>query len=112
MVSRSLTRLAALAVGLALSFTASAGVVSADPDLDPIINTTCNYSQVVAAISAENPVAAAQLSASPTARFLLRNFLASPPDERQQILQELLSYPGAQQYVAPVVQVANACNNF
>jgi hemophore-related protein len=42
----------------------------------------------------------------------LRSFLASPPEERQQIVQELQSYPGAQQYVGPVLQVANTCNNF
>jgi hemophore-related protein len=101
-----------MAVGLASSLTASAGFASADPDLGPVINTTCNFSQVVAAISAQNPVTAAELSASPTARCLLRSFLGSPPDERQQIVLELLSYPGSQQYVATVLQVASTCNNF
>jgi hypothetical protein len=43
---------------------------------------------------------------------LLRSFLVSPPDERQPIVQELLSYPGAQPYVAPVLQVADTYNNF
>ena len=112
MAKLSLTGLVAAVGGLALSLTAGAVTASADPDLGPVINTTCNYSQVVAALNAQDPAAAAQLSASPTARSLLRSFLASPPDERQQIVQELQSYPGAQQYVGPVLQVANTCNNY
>jgi hemophore-related protein len=94
MAKLSLTGLVAAVSGLALSLTAGAVTASADPDLGPVINTTCNYSQVVAALNAQDPAAAAQLSASPTARSLLRSFLASPPDERQQIVQELQSYPG------------------
>jgi len=96
---------------LALSVTGGAPA-SADPDLGPLINTTCSYAQVIAAVNAQNPAAAAQLSASPTARSVLRSFLDSPPDQRQQIVQELQSYPGAQQYVGPVLLIANTCNNF
>ena len=40
------------------------------------------------------------------------SFLDSPPDQRQQIVQELQSYAGAQQYVGPVLLIANTCNNF
>jgi hemophore-related protein len=101
------------AVGcLALSVSGGAGVVSADPDLGPVINTTCTYSQVISALNVQSPVAAAQVSASPAARTALRGFLASPPDERQQILQELQSRPESQQYVGLVLQVANTCNNY
>ena len=87
-------------------------VASADPDLGPLINTTCSYAQVVGAVHAQNPAAAAQLAASPSARAVLRSFLDSPPDERLQIIQELQGYPGAQQYVGPVLLIANTCNNF
>jgi hemophore-related protein len=107
-----LTGLVAAVCGLALSLTAGAVTASADPDLGPVINTTCNYSQVVAALNAQDPAVAAQLSASPTARSSLRSFLASPPEERQQIIEELQGYPAAQQYVGRVPQVANTCNNF
>jgi hemophore-related protein len=112
MAKLRLTGLVTVVGGLALSLTAGAVTACADPDLGPVINTTCNYSQVVAALNAQNPAAAAELSASPTARASLRSFLASPPDERLQIVQELQSYPGAQQYIGPVLQVANTCNNF
>jgi hemophore-related protein len=112
----SLTRLVAAVGGLALSLTVGADVAFADPDLGPVINTTCNYSQVVSALNTQSPVAAAQLSASPTAQAVLRGFLASSPDERQQIAQELQSRPESQQYVQQYVglllQVANTCNNY
>ena len=116
MVTLSLTRLGAAVCGLALSLTAGAGVAFADPDLGPVINTTCSYSQVMSALNAQSPAAAAQLSASPTAQAALRGFLASSPDERQQIIQELQSRPESQryvqQYIGLVLQVANTCNNY
>jgi hemophore-related protein len=112
MAKLSLIGLTGAVGGLALSLTAGAVVASADPDLGPVINTTCSYSQVMAAINAQDPAAAAQLSASPTGRSMLRSFLASPPDERRQITQELQDRPGAQRYFGLVLQVANTCNNF
>jgi hemophore-related protein len=116
MSTLSLARLIAAVGALALSLTSGAGVASADPDLSPVINTTCNYSQVVSALNAQSPPAAAALSASPTAQAMLRGFLASSPDQRQQIVEELESKPQSQpyfqQYVGAVLQVANSCNNF
>jgi hypothetical protein len=66
MVRLFLTGVSAAVAGLTLSMTVDVGVASADPDLGPVINTTCNYSQVVSALNAQNPAAAAGLSASPT----------------------------------------------
>ena len=116
MVTLFLTRLAAAVGGLTLSLTIGAGVASADPDLGPVINTTCSYSQVVSALSAQNPAAASGLSASPSTQAVLRGFLASTPDQREQIVQELRARPGSQQYfqeyTGAVLQVANTCNNY
>lgn len=116
MVRPLLTGMAAAVGGLTLSLTIEAGVASADPDLGPVINTTCNYSQVVSALNAQNPAAAAGLAASPTTQAALRGFLASTPDEREQILQELRSKPGSEQYIqqyaGAVLQVANTCNHY
>lgn len=116
MVARSLTRVVAAVGALALPLVAGAGGASADPDLSPIIHTTCNYSQVMSALNTKSPLAAAQLSASPTAQAELRGFLASSPDQRQQIADELESRPQTQpfvqQYVGLVLQVANTCNNY
>jgi hypothetical protein len=71
MIKLSLTRLAVAVGGLALSLTVGAGVASADPDLGPIVNTTCSYPQVMAALNAQDPAAAAQFNASPMAQSAL-----------------------------------------
>jgi len=112
MATLSLTRLAVAVGGLALSLTAGAGVASADPDLGPAINTTCNYSQLTAALNAQDPAAAAQFNASPVAQGLLRQFLASPPSRRQAMAQQMESSPGAQQYFGLIQQVFSTCNNY
>jgi hemophore-related protein len=112
MMMLSLTRLTAALGGLALSCAAAAGVASADPDLSPIVNTTCNYAQLQAALNAQSPAAAAQLNASPMAQGWLRSFLASPPAKRQQMAQQAAAIPEAQQYVGVAVQAANTCNNY
>jgi hemophore-related protein len=110
MATLSLTRLAVAVGGLALSLTA--GVASADPDLGPVVNTTCNYSQVTAALNAQDPAAAAQLNGSLVAQAYLRQFLASPPGQRQQMLPGVPGTPWTEQYVGTLVQVANTCNNY
>ena len=112
MIKMSLTRLAVAVGGLALSLTVGAGVASADPDLGPIINTTCNYSQVMAALNAQDPAAAAQFNSSPVAQSYLQQFLTSPPSQRLEMAQQLASSPGAQQYFGLIQQVAATCNNY
>ncbi|MEO6793594.1 MAG: hemophore-related protein [Mycobacterium sp.] len=112
MASLSLTRLAVAAGSLALSLSAGAGLASADPDLSPIINTTCNYSQVSAALNAENPGAAADFNASPLAQTWLRSFLSSPPEKRQRIANQIQAMPEAQQYVGTITSIAGSCNNY
>jgi len=112
MATLSLTRIAVAAGSLALSLSAGAGLASADPDLGPIINTTCNYSQVSAALNAENPAAAAEFNASPVAQTWLRSFLSSPPDKRQRIANQIQAMPEAQEYMGTITQVAGSCNNY
>lgn len=112
MVALPLPRLAAAVSGLALSLIAGAGVASADPDLGPAINTTCNYSQVVSALNAQSPAAAAKFNSSPMAQGWLRSFLASPPDKRQQMAQQAETMPGASQYFGLISQVTTTCNNY
>jgi hemophore-related protein len=108
----SLTRLAVAVGGLALSLTVGAGTASADPDLGPIVNTNCNYAQVMAALNAQDPAAAAQLNSSPMAQSALQQFLASPPSQRMQMAQRMQSSPRAQQYFGLVESVAATCNNY
>ena len=116
MIKRPLTRLAVAVGGLALSLSVGAGTASADPDLGPIVNTTCNYSQVMAALNAQDPAAAAQINSSSGAQSGLQRFLAAPPSERLEMVQQVESSPRAQQYfgkyVGLVQQVAATCNNY
>jgi hemophore-related protein len=111
MVTRPWTRLAAGVSGLALSLLAGAGIASADP-LDPAINTTCSYPQVVAALNAQSPAAAARFNQSAMAQGWLRSFLASPPPQRAQMAQQAEGMPAAAQYVGLIGQIATSCNNF
>ena len=112
MVTRSLTGLAAAIGGLALSLVAGAGIASAGPDMGPAINTTCSYPQVVSALSAQSPAAAAKFNGSPMAQGWLRSFLAAPPDQRAGMAQQAQTYPGAGQYIGLINQIAVSCNNF
>jgi hemophore-related protein len=103
-----------LAVGmgaLALSLTAGAGVAFADP-LDQIVNSTCTYPQVVSALNAENPDAAAQFNSSPVAQGYLSRFIAAPPAQRRQMAAQVQGIPQAQQYFGLIEQVAGSCNNY
>ncbi|OSC40074.1 hemophore-related protein [Mycobacterium decipiens] len=107
----SLTALSAGVGAVALSLTVGAGVASASP-LDAVINTTCNYGQVIAALNAQDPGAAAQFNSSPMAQTYLRNFLAAPPPQRAQMAAQLQIVPGAAQYMGLVESVAGSCSNY
>lgn len=107
----SLTALSAGVGAVAMSLTVGAVVASADP-VDAVINTTCNYGQVVAALNATDPGAAAQFNASPVAQSYLRNFLAAPPPQRAAMAAQLQAVPGAAQYIGLVESVAGSCNNY
>ncbi len=113
MVRLSLTKLAAGVggMGVALALTAGAGIASADP-IDDAVNTTCNYGQVMAALQAVNPGAAAQVNASGSAKAQLRTFLNSGPDQRRSMLNMAVAYPQFQQYVNDLAAVAGSCNNY
>jgi hemophore-related protein len=111
MVTRSFTKLAAAVGGLGLSLFAGAAIASADP-LDMAINTTCSYPQVVAALNAQSPAAAARFNQSPMAQSWLRSFLASPPPQRAQMAQQAEGMAGAAQYIGLIGQIATTCSNF
>jgi hemophore-related protein len=103
----------AIAVGcLAFSLAAGAGVASADPDLGPIVNTTCSYPQVMSALNAQDPATAAQFSAAPETVSFLRQFLASQPNQRMRMARMIQSSPMVQQNFGLIEQVFNTCNNY
>jgi hemophore-related protein len=114
MVTRSMSKLAATAGGLALAALASAGIASADGLSQQAINTTCNYDQVHSALRAQNPGFADQLDSFPTAQNFLRTYLASGPDARRAQAQDAqVKHPIQAGTFIPVInQVAATCNNY
>lgn len=112
MVIQSLSRLAATAGGLALSLTAGVGVASAEPDLGPAIYSTCTYSQVVAALNAQFPDAAAQFNASPEAQAWLYELADSPPSRRREMLLDMANTPEAAPFHGIVMPLAKTCHNY
>jgi hemophore-related protein len=95
---------------LVLSLTTGVGVASAGPDYGPIINTTCNYSQVVAALQATAPDVASALTADPRAQAGLRQFLALSPDQRRRFTSA--SGGTSPDIPQPLLDVMQTCNNY
>jgi len=108
MMTLSLGKLAAAVGGLAVALSAATGVASADP----IIDTTCDYGQVMRALNATDPATAAQLNQSPAAQGYLRQFLAAPPPKREQMAQQIRAMPQAAQFMGTIEAVAGVCNNY
>jgi hemophore-related protein len=110
MMSR--TRVIVAVAGLALSLGVGTGIASAEPDVTAVVNTTCTYPQVIGALNAQSPGVAAELTSNPVAVAWVQNFLASPRDQRRQLIQQVQSIPAAQPYTGLVQQVVNTCKNF
>lgn len=92
--------------------TALRGVASAQPDLGAIINTTCTYDQVIAALDDQHPDLAVQFAQQRGGQQAVRSFLASSPQQRQATVAFLQGNPTAQAYFVPILDVANSCNNY
>lgn len=103
-------KLAAATGGLALGLIASSAVAAAAPD--PILNTTCAYPQVIGALTAQSPDAAAQFTSNGLATGWLQSFLVAPPVRRQQLYTQAQALPVFQQNIGLINSVANTCNNF
>lgn len=112
MITLSLKRLAAAAGGLALTVTAPVAVASADPDLEPMVNSTCTYNQWVAALHAQNPGAGAAFDSQPATQAFVSQFLSSPPTQRRSMAQMVMNMPGADQNLPVIQQAFSACNNY
>lgn len=112
MMKSSMTRLAGAGVGLALSVTAGAGIAFAQPDIGPMVNTTCTYDQAMAAVHSENPTAARYLDQSPPNQQFLRVFFASSPDERTSLLNQIKNNPGINQALPIFQQMMTSCVNY
>ena len=112
MIKLSLTTLTAAVGGLALSLAAGAGVASAQPNFESMVNTTCTYDQAMAAVHAENPMAAQYLDASPPNLEFLRVFLASSPDQRTNLINQVKNNPGAAEAFPIIQQMFASCHKY
>ncbi len=106
------TKRAVVLGGLTLALTAGAGVASADPVYGPMTDTTCTYEQAMAAVHAENPMAAKYLDQSPPNQQFIRVFVASTPDQRVDLLNQIKNNPGANQALPVFRQMLTTCNNY
>ena len=98
--------------GLALSLGTGAGIASAQPNVSAIVNSTCTYPQVMAALNAQSPETANDLNANPIATGWLQGLVAAPPDQRAQMVQQVQGIPALQPYLPVIFQVARTCNNY
>ncbi|MCP9275910.1 hemophore-related protein [Mycolicibacterium arenosum] len=57
----------------------------------PLIETTCSYEQLDAALRIEAPQVADRLAQNPTAQQRVRDFLALPVDQRRDRVQDVLA---------------------
>lgn len=96
-------------VGSALWLVTATGAASANPDP---VNSTCTYDQAVSALNAREPAVAEAFNASPAAQSFLNLFIAAPPDQRQQMLQQVQGIPDAESYVGAIFRVAGICNQY
>lgn len=111
MIKLSRAKLAIAVGGLAVAIPASVGVAAAAP-FDAVVNTTCTYEQIIAALNAQRPDLAQEFDASPFAQGALRSFLASPPAQRQQTVAQLQASPAAAEYFEPITLIAGSCHNY
>ena len=96
----------------ALSLFASSGIASAQPDVESIVNSTCTYPQVIAAIKARSPEVASQITTNPLANSWLQQLVAAPPDQRRKMVAQVQGMPEIQGYTGLISQVAGSCNNY
>ncbi|SEH92062.1 hemophore-related protein, Rv0203/Rv1174c family [Mycolicibacterium rutilum] len=109
---RTATKLVVASGGLALLLGAGAGVASAQPVDDVIVNSTCTYPQAIAALEAQDPKLAQQLQAEPAATGWLKSLIAASPDQRRVMVAQARAFPGVQPFIPVITAVANTCQNF
>ena len=93
--------------GAGIAGTAAAtGTAGAQPDIDAVVNSTCTYPQVTAALNDQAPDAAAD----PQVTGWLQQLIASPPDQRRGMVAQVEGQ--LQPYAGLITQIAHTCNNY
>jgi hemophore-related protein len=112
MVKQISATLASAAGALALALTAGSGVASADPDLTPLVETTCTYSQAEAALNNLSQEAADEFYAHPAAQSWLQAFLGASTDQRWQMVGTAQNIPALQSYTQLGLSMAGTCKKY
>ena len=119
----TLTR-TALTVGALTALAAALlapGVAAADPDADagPLLDTTCSFAQIDAAVHDVAPEFAGRLDADPDRKARLQAFFDRTPDERRAIVDRFLQNhpniaddPRSDEFAAKAREVADTCHNY
>ena len=109
---RVITKLTVCVGGMLLAAGAGAGIASAEPDVEAIVNSPCTYPQVIAALNAQDPAVAAELTSSPLATGWLQQLVASPPDGRRAMIAQVQGYPQLQSYAGTINATAATCGQY
>lgn len=98
--------------GVAAALLGTAGMASAAPDTEAIVNTTCTYPQIIAAVNAQDPAVGQQITSDRQAVGVLQGFVAASPQQRRGLIAQAQMFPQLTQYTGLINNVAGTCNNF
>jgi hemophore-related protein len=107
----------------AVSLSATASALPLD---GPLIQTTCSYEQLAAALQVQAPQASSRLAEHPDAQAKLRSLIALPVDQRKERvngfldrnpdvrakIEEKRNTPEGQQKVATLARIADTCHDY
>lgn len=109
---RIATKAVIASCGAAAALMAGGGIASAAPDTEALVNSTCTYPQIMAAVNAQDPAAAAQINANPMAQGYLQSFVAAGPEQRRGFIAQAQAVPQLAAYYPLINNVASTCNNY
>lgn len=121
-MARAILGVLGLAGGVSLM---TAGAASAQP-AGPLIETTCSYTQIEAALHVEAPEAYGRLAEHPDAQARVQDLLGLPTDQRRQRVQSFLdrnpdvaatiqqkrNTPEGQDKLQMMQRVADTCHHY
>ncbi|MFE3194092.1 hemophore-related protein [Nocardia sp. NPDC059240] len=93
MSTRSAVTVAMMITGFATAALSGAGAAAADPmsDLEPLLSSSCSFTQIDAALHDAAPDTAAQLDAAPAQKAALKTAYDRPVAERRAAFQALIT---------------------
>lgn len=121
-----LWQVVSVSIGGVLTAVSLSAAASAEPIDGPLIETTCSYEQLAAALQVQAPQASARLADHPDAQAKLRALIALPVDQRRQRIEGFLDRnpdvrakidekrrtPDGQQKVEMLARIADTCHDY